>query len=122
MPAKRNNLKLLGPAVWTEAGDTAKGQITRALMRDNRELVIDLECEGARYSLTLERRSGARFEGTWSCLINGKTYSDSASATLYESENGYFLFGTWVEDQTDQYWWADLCAVQHFADEGRVQR
>ena len=42
MPAKPKVVKLLGPVMWTEAEDVADAQITRAIMRDNNKLEIEL--------------------------------------------------------------------------------
>jgi hypothetical protein len=118
MARKRKLLKLLGPAAWAWLGNTDEGRITRAIMREDNELSIDLECGGYRYSVKLKRSKGDLFEGTWSCFFHGMTLSDSASGTLYASSDGYLLFGKWREEEYYYHWWAELEMVDHFADEG----
>jgi hypothetical protein len=83
------------------------------------KLTIDLESRVYRYSFVLERHEGERFSGNWTCTHNGVTSSDRATATLYQSSTGYFLFGTWVEEGSNYYWWVELDAVEHFPDEVR---
>jgi hypothetical protein len=115
MPTKRKVVKLDGSANWTEVG-AAAGRVNRAILRAGEELAIDLECGAYRYSVLL-RRDGDRFHGTWTCSAGDRTYTGSASGTLYASEYGYLFFGRWVEDGNDYHWWAELSPVTHFSDE-----
>jgi hypothetical protein len=120
MPVKRKVVKLLGPTRWCRVGNVQDGQVTRAFLRNDNEIVIDLETEeGHRLSIKLKRRSGDLFDGNWSYLWGGTTFSDSASGTLYCSSAGYLLFGKWREEGEDYYWWAELSTVEHFPDEQR---
>lgn len=109
--------KLMGSVGWADYGDTADGEIHRVILRENGELVVDLTCEGYRYSASLKKVAGSQYKGQWTCLADRKTYKDDVSCTLYRSDEGYLLFGKWREDGANQYWWAVLSEVDHFPDE-----
>jgi hypothetical protein len=120
MPAVPKLVKMLGDAAWCVLGDNYQGRIERGLLRDGSELVIDLECEGRRYSARLERRGGDVFEGRWT--HRGTADSGAVTATLYRSSAGELLFGEWWEDHTKYQWWAHLSVVEHFPDEPPTAR
>jgi hypothetical protein len=117
MAARRKLVKMHGPAAWLENLGATPGQISRAILHEDKRLVIDLECEGYKYSITLERRSGDLFEGSWSCQDAGMTYTGAASGRLYSSPSSEFFFEDWTEEGTRFQWWAELCIVKHFPDE-----
>jgi hypothetical protein len=115
-------VKMLGPGGWCSLADGYPGQITRAILRENKTLVIDLTCGVDVYSVTLSRRTGDLFEGQWSCRAGGTTYTGAASGRLYESSSGRLLFGEWAEDGTRYQWWVELEVVTHFPDEKQATR
>jgi hypothetical protein len=91
--------------------------VARAFVHGGTRLVIELECGGYNYAVTLERHEGELFQGSWSCRDGGKVHTGAASARLYSSGSNYLLFGEWSEEEASYYWGAELCAVQHFPDE-----
>jgi hypothetical protein len=115
MPNRLKTVKMLGPVAWCVLGENYQGRIERAILREGTQLVVDVECNGRRYSAILERRAGDLFEGRWTS--RGVTGMGTASARLYHSSAGGLLFGQWVEDNTTYQWWAHLNVVKHFPAE-----
>jgi len=117
MAAPQEVLKTIGPAMWSAVDDAERGQIKRAILRDGKTLVLDLDCGRYEYAVNLERRDGSAFEGQWTCRDRGTDYTGVVSARLYFSDSGNFLFGRWHEDGNANYWWVELCTVERFGDE-----
>ena len=108
-------LKMLGPVAWSAVDDADRGQIKRAILRDNgKTLVLDLVWGSYEYAVRLDRKDGAEFEGQWTSQARGTDY---VSARLYYSDSGNFLFGRWHEDGYANDWWAQLSVVDVFPDE-----
>jgi hypothetical protein len=118
MPVARKLLKMVGTAEWCALSDDFRGQVMRAIVRDGKELVLDIDWAGQRYDVKLQRIAGDRFEGSWS-YRGDRAPSGSISATLYTSSEGKLLLGEWSEDNARYHWWADLTVVPHFPDEKR---
>jgi hypothetical protein len=119
MAARRKLLKLIGPVAWAEVDLRFRSQVSRAILRDGSQLVVDLEYGGWRYSVSLKRESGDQFRGSWSSEDGGRLYTGSASARLYTSDGGCLLFGDWFEGSDRYHWWAELSSVEHFPDEAQ---
>jgi hypothetical protein len=117
MSGKRRVAKLLGPVTWVEVASADYGKITRAIMRGDKELVIELVCGEYCYSVELKRQTGEGFDGHWTCQSSGRTYRDSVGARVFSTSSGCFLVGKWHEDGESYYWWAELVSVDHFPDE-----
>ena len=121
MEATPKVVKMVGPVAWSVVDDAARGQILRAILRDDgKTLVLDLREGRYEYEVTLKRRDGAEFEGRWSCQDRGFTSTDTVSARLYCSESGNFLFGRWHEDGKAHDWWAVLEDLLRFPDEAEA--
>ena len=115
MAASRELKKMIGSAVWCAPSSEDRGKVLRAILRDERELVIDLLFEGYTYCATLKRQQGDQFVGRWTC--RGHADTGSATATLYSSSEGQLLVGEWTEG-TDRYdWWVKMEVVSSFPDE-----
>ena len=119
MTRPRKLVKMRGPTTWPEKSDAERGQIARAILHEQKKLVIELECEGYSYSVKLERRIGELFEGSWTCLVGNRTFTGPASARLYRSQSGDFLFGDWSEVGSTYFWWAELSIVENLPNESR---
>ncbi len=118
MPRPRKLLKFLGDVAWSPVGEESSGTIRRAILRNGEELVIGLASATGPYSLTLHRREGDDYEGTWSYRDGQQARSDSVTATLYRAANDrVLLFGEWREDGEVYHWWAHFHAVESFPDE-----
>jgi hypothetical protein len=120
MPDPLKPIKMLGPVAWCVLGDNYQGRIERAILRKGTQLVIDVECDGRRYSAKLDRSAHDLFEGRWT--RRGMPGTGTASARLYHSSAGDLLFGQWVEDHTTYQWWAHLSVVKQFPDESAASR
>ena len=117
MAGVKKMLKMQGPVGWFESSVLESGQITRAILRDEKKLVIGLRFEGWEYSVNLERRHSDLYAGTWSCSDGTNGH---ASAKLYTSASGELLFGDRIEVQLRYNWYAELCIVKRFSDEEAV--
>ena len=106
---------MIGAVNWCATSDADHGQITRAILRDDRTLVIDMHWGGYTYSATLTRDDERVFHGVWSC--RGARDTGAVVARLHNSPDGNVLIGEWSEDGTKYHWWAQLTPVQHFDDE-----
>jgi hypothetical protein len=104
------NLKienLQGPTGWIEPKRDHRAQISRATLVNDNKIVIIVYCD-ATYSIELHRQAGEHFKGKWAYRDGGKIIEGFAEGRLYKAEHVFFLFGTWNEDETDHYWWAEL--------------
>ena len=105
--------KYEGSVSWSAFGDAEEGDVNRAILRPNGELVLDLTTHGYTYSVTLKENSAQEYVGDWFCRDNGVESSGTARATLYRGPRGNMLYGSWAEDGRYQ-WWAELFEVENF--------
>ncbi|MES1951994.1 hypothetical protein S4A8_14115 [Salinisphaera sp. S4-8] len=105
--------KYEGAVSWCAFGDAEEGDVTRAILRPNGELVLDLTTQGYVYSVALKEKSVQEYIGNWFCLDNGVESSGTARATLYRGTRGDMLYGSWSEDGRYQ-WWVELVEVENF--------
>jgi hypothetical protein len=117
MAVRRKLLRMIGPAAWENVEYPDRGRVTRAILRDGRELVMDVEFAGWSYSVNLERAGGDQFRGTWLCQDGDWVDKGPVAARLYSSDSGYLLFGEWTQGGDRYQWWVELSAVKHFPDE-----
>ena len=80
-------------------------------------LDIDLKNGGYRYLVKLIRGAGDDYRGDWTYSHRGESTSESVSGTLYQSSQGYLLFGRWLEEGTDYTWCVKFDTVDRFSDE-----
>lgn len=120
MAGRSKPVKLLGSAKWTDA-DIRVCQVQRAILLVGKQLKISVQNGPYLYDFMLEWKLGDTYEGTSTCVHNGKTHTEPASGNLYSSASGYFFFGKWVEEGADYDWWADLQEVDRFPDEVREE-
>lgn len=117
MTVRRKLQKYIGPVAWVPDDSPYRGSITRAIIRGQKELVIELEEDGWVYSLHLVREFGESFRGHWTCQEGSIEHTGTVSAKLFTSDESNLLFGDWIQDGVRSHWWAELTKVEHFADE-----
>lgn len=104
---------------WETADDVIGVVVQRAFMRTPDEIILECEDDGYQYHVSLNRDFGERFHGAFEGRKGNAKSPVVAFCVLYSNKNGYFLFGEWQEDGYDLRWWAELAAVERFADEKR---
>jgi len=115
--ATKTPQKFVGTTAWAEPAHSDEASVDRAILQTPDELVVDFVYDGRHYTATLRRTAGSEFRGKYTTQWEGKHYEGNASCRLFTSVDGVFLFGRWSEDGDNYIWWADLNAVEHFADE-----
>jgi hypothetical protein len=108
-------VKMVGTVNWCATSGADHGQITRAILRDDRTLVLDMRWGGYTYSATLTRGRESSFQGVWNC--RGAADTGQVIARLYKSAGGDVILGEWSEEGRKYHWWAELTAVSRFDDE-----
>src|SRR5688572_57122 len=103
-----NLVKLVGPVNWCPMADADHGRVTRAILRDDRTLAVDMQWGGYVYSATLTRDADGSVHGVWTYRATSDT--ETVIARLFESAAGNVLLGEWTEDGTKYHWWAELAA------------
>ena len=109
--------KFEGSIVWCEIAKAEEVRIERAILRSLDELVIECDFHGCRYTVKLRRAKGEYFSGKFETAQGGNMSQGEVSCQLFLSGGTGFIFGTWREEGTSYYWWAELDEVDQFADE-----
>ena len=122
MAAKKTfPIKLNGSISWISGTDDDEfgRSVKRGIFRSSNEIVLHCEYGGWQYDISLKRTTGYRFEGEFHAHQGQRTVPITASGTLYSNEEGYLLFGKWLEEGYEYIWWAELRPVDHFDDESQ---
>lgn len=120
MAAKKYPLKLIGQIGWFGGPDgdvQGPTPVKRAIQRSPHEFVLGCEFQGYKYSIALTSSDGIRFNGSFVATHGFKKSPVDAEATLYSNADGCLLFGRWVEDDAEFFWYAELHPVEVFPDE-----
>ncbi|MFO0806469.1 MAG: hypothetical protein U0791_25470 [Gemmataceae bacterium] len=121
MPPKKQK----GPTEPSKVGitwsDERFGWITRAVLLDDRELLVQLEYFEDRtswqYSFRLHRTAPDAFEGSWSCS-DGAGKSGPVTATIHSGPNDRVrLQGTWVEGGVATTWETDDLRLERISSD-----
>ena len=124
MPSRNHYpIKLVGTSTWTGGPepDVLRSPVKRALLRSENEIVLDCDVSGFKYDVRLTSKNGIHFAGSFSGRSSHSEYPVEAEAKLYSSAEGYLLFGRWIEDNGEYWWWVELKPVASFPDEGKVK-
>ncbi len=108
--------KYIGSTGWAEPGGYDEADVSRALLRAENELVVDVKFDRREYTATLRRITSNEFRGSYTTKSRPPTQG-AVSCRIFTSETGIFLFGHWFEDNQNYVWWADFDSVEHFQDE-----
>jgi hypothetical protein len=111
--------KLSGHLNWTQQTSSSPPgtPVLRAIFRTKNTIVLNFEHSEWHYSGTLERTDRSRFSGVLNATHGSRQAVIDVHCSLFENEDGYFLFGRWLEDGDEWTWWAAFEIVEHFKDE-----
>src|SRR6266852_118493 len=118
-------MKLIGHTNWVIPGlgvedDVRDVIVQRAFFRGKDKIELSCKYNDGVYSVSLKRTLGSCFEGQFKGISTGTGISaGTASAKLYSNQDGYLLFGKWIENEWEQIWWVTLKEVDRFPDEVR---
>ena len=121
MPAKKPKRTPEPVKVGIEWSDERFGWVTRAVLLDDRELLVQLEYFEDRaawkYSFRLQRTGPDRFEGSWSCS-DGAGKSGPVTATVHSGLDGRIqLQGSWVEARVETTWQTDPLILERVSSD-----
>lgn len=105
-----------------EEGTYERYEITRAIFRDGRELIIDCNCArlGGKpyiYTAILFRTEPLLFRGQWSVSENSKQTTGTCLCRLYDTGDRLVLVGAWNQAGKSEEWFSELFPVKSFSDE-----
>ena len=105
-----------------EEGTYERYEVTRAIFRDGRELIIDCNCAhpGAKpyiYTVNLFRTEPFLFRGQWSVSQNSRQTTGTCSCRLYDTGDRLALVGVWNQAGNSEEWFSELFPVDSFSDE-----
>jgi len=70
---------------------------------------IDNFDENANCIVKLERIGNSNnFAGNCRVTKNGRSIQESVNGVLYWNEDSHFVFGEWVSEGTEYYWWCEF--------------
>ena len=96
-----------GSVTWIEPGDW--WPVDCASVRSADEIGIDLTYEQRRYTVTLRRNAGAKFEGKYKTLSEAGTVEGNVTCRMFDlDDGGVVLIGRWSEDGVSYSWVVDL--------------
>src|SRR5687767_5342610 len=113
-------VKLVGSASWVVGPEPSlDSPIRRGFLRSPLEVVLDCNVEGNQYPVVLHSSDGSHFDGSFIGRADGQPAPVRAEGKLYAVANleRCCLIGDWYEDNCRYRWWAEVRAVEAFADE-----
>lgn len=119
---KRFPVKLVGNTSWIGGPDQdiiLRVPIKRAILRSDSEIVVDCNCDTNQYAVSLKSKDGLHFDGEFTGRNGTNAWTVQVRATLYSNSSGYLLFGSWVEEDGDYVWCAEIWPTERFPDEKR---
>ena len=88
-----------------------------AFQRTQGQLVLGCDSRGWKYNIALTSMDGIRFTGTFEGRQGLKKSPVDVVAKLYTNAEGCLIFGSWVEDDYEYAWYAELQPVEVLATE-----
>jgi hypothetical protein len=80
-----------------------------AIIRESgNEITLEFDSEGFRYTAILRQGNIGYYTGTFQRKAGNKISDGRINARLFSSPDGYFLFGSWHENNLNYKWWAEL--------------
>ena len=120
-------IKLKGHITWLDCtGETEGGyerfEVTRAVLRNDIELIIDCNCAAPGdpayvYTISLFRQDALLFSGHYSAGKMRDAVSDRCDCRLYSNGARHACAGIWYQEGEKQYWFGELYPVDSFEDE-----
>ena len=92
-------------AGWINDNDLTN--IDKCILRNNNtEIAIEFNSEGYTYQVSLNQSASGKYLGTFT--RSGDQHQGNATAQLFNTEDGYLLFGYWREDNIPFKWFLDV--------------
>jgi len=107
-----NTQSLKGYIVWIYGDPPDQHyEVSRAILRDDRELAIDCDCpypgvSSCVYTVVLSRQDPLHFRGVWTTAKERDT--GTCSCRVYFNGGRLACIGTWEEEGATQSWYAEL--------------
>ena len=97
-------IKCEGETIWIREGKSKQIGPTTAIIHGSHKIVVDAKFSKNGSVTHLKSNDGIMFvsdsdQSDWKGQAHGK---------LYSNENGYLLFGTWIEDGEEYLWVVEL--------------
>ena len=83
----------------------------KAILTSPDNITLDIYYQTTLYTVMLDRDSGCIFRGKFIARENANSWDGIASGRLLQTNDGYLLFGSWIEDlstRIEDTWWVDL--------------
>lgn len=113
MPKKKATdtpLHHTGTIKWIYGGGGEdRGVLTQAILRSEREIAIDCQCEGNVYTMVLKSTDGIEFSGECRGRCDGETWPSVVNFKRWTNPTGLLLLGKWIEDGDELYCIIELC-------------
>ena len=105
-------LRHTGNIVWIySSGGEDRSVLTQARLRSDREIAIDCQCDGNKYTMVLRSNDGIDFSGECRGSCDGETWLPVVNFKRWTNQKGLLLFGKWIEDGYESY-----CAIELFPE------
>lgn len=85
------------------------GVLTQAILRSEREIAIDCQCEGNVYTMVLKSTDGLEFSGECRGRCDGETWLPVVNFKRWTNQRGLLLLGKWIEEGDESYCVIELC-------------
>ena len=82
--------------------------VDRALIRGDREMLVESTWDGYHYTVPLSSTDGIRFTADFPCKTGADTWNVRATCKLWANSTGYLLLGTWIEAGEEMHWIVEL--------------
>ena len=100
---------------WCAFDDDEPTSIKRAILRRDREIVIEFESGGYSYTVNLRSTDGRIFQGQSVGTNGGEEYTGSVNGTWNETK--LVMECRWRDEEGHYQWFVELEEVDKFPDE-----
>lgn len=90
-------------------GGEDHGVLTQAILRSEREIAIDCQCDGNIYTMVLRSTDGIDFSGECRGRCDGETWLPVVNFRRWTNQKGLLLLGKWIEEGEESYCVIELC-------------
>jgi hypothetical protein len=99
-----NPIRLAGRMTWIYyEGGSDSTPVERALIRGERDLVVEAKWDGYCYTVPLRSADGVTFAADVQCKTANKIWDLRIECKLWSNKSGFLLFGKWIEGGDETY-------------------
>ena len=88
--------------------------ISRAIYRDEKEIVVEFESEGYLYTVNLSSEDGRLFKGNFQARKGNDEETGKVDGRLLWDQAGPVIVGNWIEGNEEYVWVGILDEVKEF--------